>query len=252
MNLNRCTGIPVTRKKPFVSQEESTRLRSEVDTYITKKMAEWKETVPYGDHFESSEIHKKYYERSLIETGIRIRLLRVAESKTLSEIAKISPESAQIWANYEMEEMLHDQLFFEDAKKTGATQEQIEATEPYLATKLLAGFFSYLLEHEGPLGVVVYSYLVETVNVQLDPKKVEALKKTIGESKIKGQISHINTDITDDHPGEVWSCLRHLIRSENDVQSIYRYIDEHQSILALFFRQIYEEIILESRTKILA
>ncbi|MCE0444855.1 hypothetical protein LT493_04830 [Streptomyces tricolor] len=38
--------------------------------------------------------------------------------------------------------------------RVGVSPEQFLDTEPYLSTKLLSGCFSYLLDHEGPLGVV--------------------------------------------------------------------------------------------------
>ncbi|WP_235387540.1 hypothetical protein ACTACH_02255 [Pseudomonas syringae] len=86
---------------------------------------------------------------NLVETAWRIRLLRVAEAKALVDVAKVSPEAAQIWAHYEQEEMLHDDLFIQDLERVGVSREEFLATEPYLSTKLLAGFFSYLLDHEG-------------------------------------------------------------------------------------------------------
>jgi hypothetical protein len=48
----------------------------------------------------------------------------VSESKTLAEIAKVNPLAAQIWANYEMKEMIHDELFMQDLKKQGVSREQ--------------------------------------------------------------------------------------------------------------------------------
>lgn len=83
------------------------------------------------------------------------------------------------------------------------------------------------------MGVVAYSYLVEYVNVKLEPRKIEALKESVDEQNISGQISHFHTDINDDHPGEVWQAVRHLLRSEEDIASLKRYLREHQDILAM-------------------
>lgn len=170
----------------------------------------------------------------------------MAEAKALVEIAKRSPEAAQVWANYEQEEMLHDELFITDLAKVGVSREQFLATEPYLSTKLLTGYFSYLLDHEGPLGVVAYSYLVEYVNVKLEPRKLEALKGWLGEGKIGGQISHSHTDINDDHPGEVWAAVRHLLHDEDDVAAFKRYLREHQSLLAQYFEELYLDTIAKA------
>lgn len=152
--MTRCQNTGLGRIKPFLSSMESANLRQRMDAFIENQIDKWNPSVPYATHFEGEQINQRYYQRHLMETAWRIRLLRVAESKALAEIAKQSPEAAQIWANYEMEEMLHDELFIQDLEKAGVSREELLNTEPYLSTKLLAGFFSYLLDHEGPLGRV--------------------------------------------------------------------------------------------------
>ena len=239
--VNRVKHVGFENRIPYLSAKASEQLRSEVDTIIDRQIERWYETVPYAAHLEGKTVDSEYYRRHLIETAWRIRLLRVSESKALAEIAKRSPEAAQIWANYEREEMLHDELFIQDLARAGVSREQFLATEPYLSTKLLTGFFSYLLDHEGPLGVVAYSYLVEYVNVKLEPSKIKALKESVGESNIGGQISHSHTDINDDHPGEVWAAIRFLLRNDDDIRALKRYLDEHQTVLALYFKELYED-----------
>jgi hypothetical protein len=244
--LNRCTKTGAARLKPFLSATRSAELRSEIDSLIDCQIEDWYASVPYADHFEGKQINSRYYKRHLIETAWRIRLLRVAESKALVEVAKQSPEAAQIWAKYEMEEMLHDELFVEDLERAGVSRTEFLATEPYLSTKLLAGFFSYLLDHESPLGVIAYSYLVEYVNVRLEPRKLTAMRESLGEQEILGQIAHSHTDVNDDHPGEVWNALRLLIRSDRDIEALTRYLREHQRILALYFDEIYKDTVVEA------
>lgn len=226
---------------PYINAQRSAQIRAEIDAIIDRQVDNWYDTVPYAAHLEGKTVNSAYYQRHLIETAWRIRLLRVAESKALAEIAKISPRAAQIWANYENEEMLYDELFIQDLTRAGVSRETFLATEPYLSTKLLVGYFSYLLDHEGPLGVVAYSYLVEYVNVKLEPRKIEALKESVGEQNISGQISHSHTDINDDHPGEVWQAVRHLLRSEEDIASLKRYLREHQDILAMYFKELHDD-----------
>lgn len=137
--------------------------------------------------------------------------------------------------------MLHDEMFLDDLAGLNVSREVALKVEPYLSTKLLVGFFSYLLDHEGPLGVVVYSYLVEYVNVKLDPTKVASIERSLGSDFVKGYAAHTKTDEVEDHPGEVWDALRYLINSEEDIQRVFKYIEEHQQILALYFTEIYEE-----------
>jgi hypothetical protein len=243
--LNRVKNVGYGNRTPLLNAAASVNLRAEIDQIIDLQVEQWYETVPQAAHLEGKDVNSLYYKRHLIETAWRIRLLRVAEAKTLVEVAKVSPEAAQIWAHYEQEEMLHDDLFIQDLERVGVSREEFLATEPYLSTKLLAGFFSYLLDHEGPLGVVAYSYLVEYVNVKLEPRKLEALKTSVGENKIVGQISHSHTDINDDHPGEVWAALRFLIKGEQDIAALKRYLAEHQKILAMYFSELYIETLVK-------
>ncbi len=239
--MNRCTLTGVEHTKPYLSTERSAQVRSEVDKFLDKQIELWNATVPFAKHFEDKSIHQEYYTRHLIETIWRIRLLRVSEGRTLAEIAKRSPEAAQFWAKYETEEMVHDDLFLLDLQAKGGSKEDVLKTEPYLSTKLLTGFFLYLLEHEGPLGVVAYSYLVEYANVKIEPKKLKAMKESLGDTAIKGQVAHSHTDTYDDHPGEVWSVIHHLIRGEDDITALYKYLEEQQRILGMYFKEIYED-----------
>jgi len=239
--LNRCRNTGLKKIENYLDINASNELRKKVDEVIDDQIKEWFHSVPYADHFESNKINSKYYIRHLIETVWRIRLLRISESKALAEIAKRSPLAAQIWANYEREEMVHDELFIQDLLVQNISREEVLATEPYLSTKLLTGFFSYLLDHEGPLGVVAYSYLVEYVNVKLEPIKIDAMKKSLGEKNIRGQVAHSYTDINDDHPGEVWQVIRYLINDENDIDCLFKYLREMQSLLAMYFREIYQD-----------
>jgi pyrroloquinoline quinone (PQQ) biosynthesis protein C len=136
--------------------------------------------------------------------------------------------------------MNHDTLFRQDCKALGVTDEELYATEPFLATRLLQGFFYFIAEHEHPIGVVASSYLVEYTTAKLTPRQIKSMKETLGEDKIKGQLAHINTDVGDDHAGEMWRILRYLIREEADVDKVLRYFDDIQTILALYFRELFE------------
>lgn len=246
---NRVTNVGYGNRSTFLNAAASAELRAEIDAQIDQQVLEWYANVPEAAHLEGKKVDSAYYKRHLIETAWRIRLLRVSEAKALVEIAKRSPEAAQVWANYEQEEMLHDELFITDLEKVGVSREQFLATEPYLSTKLLTGYFSYLLDHEGPLGVVAYSYLVEYVNVKLEPRKLEALKGSVGESNIGGQINHSHTDINDDHPGEVWAAVRHLLHDQDDVDAFKQYLREHQRLLAQYFEELYLDTIAKAETQ---
>ena len=240
--MNRCKNSGLGRDKPFLNAVQSVELRQKIDNIIDVQIKEWQKNVPGTDqHKRKEDFNMSYYQRCLAETAIRIRLLRVVESKAIAEIAKTSPEAAQNWADYERDEMLHDEMFIQDLVKSGMPREEFLKIEPTISTKMLVGFFSYLLDHEGPLGVVAYSYLVEYVNVRLELEKLAGLKEILGDEMIAGQVAHAHTDVNHDHPTMVWSCLRYLITSDKDVVSLKMYLKEFQKILMMFFKEMDSE-----------
>jgi hypothetical protein len=203
--------------------------------------------VPYANHLESKELNMAWYRRHTIEHVWRIRLSRAAHTRALHEIAKISPEAAQLYGQYQAEEMNHDLLFLQDCKAIGVTEEELLNTEPFRATRLLQGFFYFVCEHEHPMGVVASSYLIEYTTAKLTPRHIRGLRESLGEDKIRGQLAHINTDLGDDHAGEMWRILRYLLNSEADVEKVLRYFDDVKEISAMYFRELYEATVAPSK-----
>lgn len=246
--MNRVKNCGIERPQPFHSLAEGEKVRKRLDNYIDKKMIEWARDVPYANHLEEDKVNSAWYRRHTIEHVWRIRLSRSAHCKGLHAITKVSPEAAQLYAEYQAEEMNHDTLFFQDCEAIGVTKEELLNTEPLLATRLLQGFFYFISEHEDPIGIVASSYLIEYTTAKLTPKQISSMKESIGEDSIKGQLAHINTDLGEDHAGEMWRILRYLIRSEADVEKIIRYFDDIQTILAMYFRELYEATVKSSAT----
>jgi len=241
--MNRVQNTGITYPKPYFSEAEGLERKAELDRYMDKKMEEWKRTVPFASHFTDKDLHDAYYRRTLIEHVWRIRMSRVAQSKAIYKIAQVSPKAAHDYAMYQGEEMLHDRLYTADAEAAGISLQDIYDTEPYLSTKLFIGFFYYALEHESPMAPVVSNYLVEYTQAKLQPAIVTSLQDKLGKEKVKGQAAHLHVDTTEDHSMEMWRILTQLIFSEEDFQKVFRYIDDVQDILALFFREIYEDTV---------
>lgn len=241
--MNRVHNTGISHPKPYFSHEEGLRRKAELDRYMDKKMAEWKATVPFASHFTDKSIHEAYYRRTLIEHVWRIRLSRVSQSKAIYKIAQVSPKAAQDYAEYQAEEMIHDKLYIADCEAAGISLQEIYDTEPYLSTRLFEGFFYFALEHESPLAPVVSNYLVEYTQAKLQPAIVASLQESLGKDKVKGQAAHLQVDTTDDHSMEMWKILSQLIFSEEDFRKVFKYIDDVQEILAMFFREIYNDTV---------
>jgi hypothetical protein len=69
---------------------------------------------------------------------------------------------------------------------------------------------------------------------------------------VKGQEAHLNVDTREDHSLEMWKILSQLILSEQDFQMVFKYIDDVQEILAMFFREIYEDTVAKTRRTAIA
>ncbi|MFC9931767.1 iron-containing redox enzyme family protein [Streptomyces sp. NPDC127190] len=246
--MNRVQNTGITHPKPyFADEEQSRKAKAELDAYMDKKMEEWKNTVPFASHMTDPELHEAYYKRTLIEHVWRIRLSRVSQSKAIYKIAQISPKAAHDYAHYQADEMLHDKLYISDCESAGITLDEIYNTEPYLSTRLFEGFFYYALEHEGPLAPVVSNYLVEYTQAKLQPAIVKNLQERLGKEKVKGQAAHLHVDTTEDHSMEMWKVLEQLIFSEEDYRKVFKYLDDVQEILAMFFREIYEDTVAKHK-----
>jgi hypothetical protein len=136
--------------------------------------------------------------------------------------------------------MLHDVLFIQDAERVNITAQQIFETEPSFYTRLLAGYLYFVAEHEKPLGVVCYSYLVEYTTQKITPKQIKSMAESIGKDQIAGQSAHLNTDLVGNHTQDMWNILSLLIECEQDVIDIKRYLAEIQELLKLFFVEMFD------------
>ncbi|GAA5787036.1 iron-containing redox enzyme family protein [Chitiniphilus shinanonensis] len=236
---NRITDRSLIRSKPFLDKEASARAKREIDTFLDGKIDEWNRTVPYARHFEGKQVHMPYYRQSLIEHCWRIRLMRSAQANALHRITKLHAEAAKLYAAYQDEEMLHDMLFMQDAERIGVAREEIYATEPSFYTRLLAGYLYFVAEHEKPLGVICYSYLVEYTTQKITPKQIKAMGESLGKDHIRGQAAHLNTDLVEDHTQDMWDILSLLIDNEQDLADVKRYLAEIQDLLKMFFEDMY-------------
>lgn len=245
--MNRVRNSGITHPAPFFNESEGLERKAKIDRYLDKKMEEWHQSIPYASHMKDKHINMNYYRRTLIEHVWRIRLSRSSQAKAIYKIAQISPSAAQDYAHYQADEMLHDKLYIRDCEAAGVSIDDILNTEPYLSTRLFEGFFYYTLEHEHPMAPVVSNYLVEYTQAKLQPDIVKNLQSTLGHDLIKGQEAHLVVDTRDDHSMEMWKILNQLILSEEDYEAVFKYIDDVQAILAIFFREIYEDTVLAPR-----
>jgi hypothetical protein len=197
------------------------------------------ETTPAARYLAtSSSIDKKLFERHTIETILRIRLARIADSKVIQHFTRTDPFAAQKWSKYTEEEMLHDRLFLKDLKNLGVAEETVYGTDPLLATKLLQGYLYYTIEHEGPRGLLSKSYFVEYTT-----KKTQALwngnvKRALGEQAVKGAEAHLNYDLEEDHSTDVWNVLMTVVKTPEDEARVLYHLEVYYGLFIAYFNEL--------------
>jgi hypothetical protein len=217
-------------------------LHQKVDKILDGYIEKFYHEVPYARHFlNASQVDLPYYKRHTIETILRIRRKRTIDAHAIRYFTLNNPPVAKEWAEYTDDEMLHDRLFLADLEKVGIHADEVYSTDPFLATKLLNGYFLYSLEFEGtPLAAIASSYFLEYTTRRTQPDWLDHLEEVLGKDKIKGARAHVNYDINEDHTGDVWNVLMSLVHTEADEQRLLGHFDHLYKLFAMYFSEAYE------------
>lgn len=222
-----------------MSEPINPELHAKVNARLDAMIAAFYEAAPAARHLAtSSTIDKRMFERHTIETILRIRLARIADSKVIQHFTRTDPFAAQKWSKYTEEEMLHDRLFLKDLKNLGISEETVYGTDPLLATKLLQGYLYYTIEHEGPRGLLCKSYFVEYTT-----KKTQALwngnvKRALGEQAVKGAEAHLSYDLAEDHSADVWNVLMAVVKTPEDEARVFAHLEVYYGLFIAYFNEL--------------
>lgn len=184
------------------------------------------------------QVDAELFKRHTIETILRIRLARVADSKALYLFTKSDPRSAQQWAKYTEEEMLHDKLFLKDLHHLGVDEARVYGTEPLLATQLLQGYLYYTLEHEGPRGLITKSYFVEYTTRRTQGAWNENIKRSLGDKAVRGAVAHLNYDLEEDHSSDVWNVLMSTVKGPEDEERVLAHLHVYYGLFIAYFNEL--------------
>ncbi|ARZ71030.1 MULTISPECIES: iron-containing redox enzyme family protein [Streptomyces] len=217
-------------------------LREQVNAKLDAYIGQFYKEVPYATHFLSdAEVDMPYYKRHTIETILRIRRKRTIDAHAIRYFTLHDPVAAKEWAEYTDDEMLHDRLFLADLARVGIEPEEVYSTDPFLATKLLNGYFLYCLEFEGtPLAAIASSYFLEYTTRKTQPDWLDNLEKTLGKDEVKGARTHVNYDIEEDHTGDVWNTLMTLVKTDADVERLLGHFAHLYKLFTMYFVEAYE------------
>ncbi len=216
-------------------------LRDRVNSRLDSLVSKFYEEVPWATHFMSGDkINLDYYRRHNIETVLRIRRKRVVDAYAIRYFTHQDPRAAAAWCGYCQDEMLHDRMFLGDLKKVGLTAEEVYATEPMRATKMMMGYLLYGMEYDGtPLALVTSVYLIEYISVLTQPVWLDNVAADLGEEKVAGARAHVSTDVDDNHADFVWGVLMTLVRDEADERRMFEHLDALYDLWAAYFTELY-------------
>ena len=225
-----------------MDRSSNSQIRERVDSFLDELINNFYQNVPFARHqLEDTNINLEYYKRHNIETILRLRMKRVIDGLTIHYFTKHNRMLAKQWCHYTEDEMLHDKMFAKDLEHVGVSLDQINSTEPLLATKLLQGYFYYGIEHEGrPLASLCSSYFIEYTTQETQPMWLDNLEKILGTEKIKGQRSHVNHDLKDDHIDFVWDVLSTFIVTPQDEEDLFKHLSNIGKLFVMYFQELYE------------
>jgi hypothetical protein len=209
----------------------NTRLDSMIDAFY--------EATPAARYLATAgSIDKHLIARHTIETILRIRLLRCADSKVIQYFTRLNPYAAQKWCKYTGERMLHDRLFLKDLRTLGVSDEAVYGTEPLLATELLQGYRYYTLEHEGPRGLLSEAYFAEyTFKTTLAVWNAN-LRRALGEQAVQGAEAHRAYHLEEDHVTEVWNVLMSVVKTPDDEARVHYHLDAYYGLFLAYFNEL--------------
>jgi hypothetical protein len=186
----------------------------------------------------SSTIDKHLFARHTIETILRIRLARIADSKVIEQFTTTNPFAAQTWCKYTGQRMVHDRLFLQDLRYLEVGEDTEYATEPLLATRLLQGYLYYTLEHEGPRGLLSKAYSVEYI-----VKKTQALwngnvQRALGGGAVRGAEAYLDYLLDEDHATEIWNVLMSVVKTPEHEARVLSHFEVYYHLFLAYFDEL--------------
>jgi hypothetical protein len=186
----------------------------------------------------SSSIDQGLFGRHTIETSLRIRLARIADSKVIQHFARTNPNAAQRWSKYTEERMLHDRLFLRDLKHLGISEEVVYRTDPLLATKLLQGYLYYTIEHEGPRGLLSTAYFGEYAIKKSHARWIGNVKRALGDHAVQGAEAHLAYHLDEDYVTGVWNVLMSVVKTPEDEARVLYHLEVYYGLFIAYFNEL--------------
>jgi len=172
-----------------------------LDKLMEEESEKFFKDVPQAAHLtdQSAPLDENYYIRHRIETVKRIRMTARTDALALAKMIDEDYEAAREWSEYSTEELGHDRLYLADLRKHGYTDEQVNSTEPFPATKAMLRYLETSIERVGSIAAVAYSVFVEWNSDRYSRKAVAKAEARYSSDFVKGSKAHVGIDDELDH-----------------------------------------------------
>jgi hypothetical protein len=208
---------------------------------LDNMIEEFYDTTPAARYLATSTtIDKDLFVRHTIETLLRIRLARIADSKVIQHFARTNPFAARHWSQYTEQVMLHDRLFLKDLKRIGVSEETVSGTDPMVATKLLQGYLYYTIEHEGPCGILSKAYFVEYVTKKALALWTGSVRYVLGEPAVAEV--HLDHEREQDHSARVWNVLMAVVKTPEEEARVLYHLEVYGRLFIAYFSELASQV----------
>jgi len=212
-----------------------------LDQLMEEEARKFLDTVPHAAHLtdQSQPLDEAYYVRHRIETVKRIRLTAKVDALALARMIDEDYEAARQWSRYASQELSHDLLYLEDLRHHGYSERQVDATEPFPATREMLRYLEESIERFGAIAAVAYSLFVEWNSARYSRKAVAKAASHFSRRFVKGSQAHVAIDDELDHYYVMADIAHRLSRNDSDQAILVTLIRRIASSFRDYFTQLY-------------
>lgn len=217
-----------------------------------KEMEKIFNSVPYISEFHQGKVtNRNYYIRHVIEIILRIKLNNEVDAYSLYKLGYRDNLLSKRLATYLSEEYGHEIFFMRDLKAFGVTENQVNSTQPFFATKKLIGFLYFSIMQDGVMPTMIWNWLVEWYSDTYNTIITKKAANDFGLDKVSGSLKHLEFDEGHGHLDLMYSAIRATIKCDDDIMRAKNYISQFVMLIGEYYQELYDHTIVIDKNEIL-
>lgn len=186
-----------------------------------------------GDWF-----NEDYYKRHILECVLRIHMNNEMDSRAVAVATQSNIPLAKMLSFYVYDELGHDEMFAQDLRKYGYTDEQVKVAKVFPSTMKLMGYMNFTVEKEGPMVAVVWDWFLEYYGDKFNAFITQKAGSNMGQEQVDGAHSHVVFDEEEDHHGMMMKMLSTVITNDNDMAEAKQYLKVLIPLVGEYFNEL--------------